>query len=254
MSKLIGIDKQLDAIQMWLEDWKSGIYPTKRLLILVGPPGVGKTSSVYAVSEKLGFEVCEFNTSDTRDKTFFEDLYLRVQTKPIVPTVYLLDEVDGVDEPKALIKLLNVARNPVILTANDPRKLPQALKDGSLILRFWRVSIRDVVKVVGKVEDYSVLSGDVRQSQLVKFGSQGYEPSKDPMDKFLKGKLDNVNRWILVTILDNAHRWLYGFELYKLLVAITVADKCMRPEVLEPFKGIGRDWEFSYYYSKRKQK
>jgi hypothetical protein len=110
--------------------------------------------------------------------------------------------------------------------------------------------VQDVVSIVGKVEDYSLLSGDVRQSELVKFGSQSYSSEKEPMEKFLNGSLEEVDRYVLVTILDNAHRWLYGFDLYKLLRALVTVDRTKRAEILKEFRGIGKDWEFSYYYDK----
>ncbi|MEM4534977.1 MAG: AAA family ATPase [Desulfurococcaceae archaeon] len=248
--ELVGISKNLEAMRIWLEDWKVGIQPAKKMMVLVGPPGVGKTSSVYKVSSELGFEVCELNMSDNRDKDFFEKLYSRLQAKPIVPTVFLLDEGDGVEDKEALVKVLKVTKNPVFLTANDFGQLPKSIRENAIVLKFQPINVRDVLKLVGEVRDYSAVGGDVRQSLLAKFGSQGYKAETNPVKDFLNGELKDVERWVLITILDNAHRWVYGFELYQLVKAIVVADKTRRPDPLNYFKGVGRDWEKSYFYDK----
>ena len=37
------------------------------MCLLLGPPGVGKTTTVHLVCRELGFSVVEFNASDTRN-------------------------------------------------------------------------------------------------------------------------------------------------------------------------------------------
>lgn len=249
---LVGIDKQLEAIRTWLEDWKTDLRPAKRMMVLVGPPGVGKTSSVYQVSSELGFEVCEYNMSNDRSKEFFEYLYARVQAKPIVPVVFLLDEADGVEDPRALVKIMSITKNPVFLTANDSSKLPEQVQRGAIILKYPQIKIHDVLKVVGSLKSYSAVSGDVRQSLLAKLGSDGYTRERHPIQKFFMGKLDTTERWILITLLDNAHRWLYGYELYRFIQTLVVTDKIKCPVLLNEFRSIGHDWEESYFYAKWK--
>jgi hypothetical protein len=39
-----------------------------RAALLSGPPGIGKTTTAHAVANDLGYEVVEFNASDTRSK------------------------------------------------------------------------------------------------------------------------------------------------------------------------------------------
>ncbi|UCD02569.1 MAG: AAA family ATPase, partial [Promethearchaeota archaeon] len=42
------------------------IAPEKSAVLLEGPPGIGKTSIVYALANDLNMEVVETNASDTR--------------------------------------------------------------------------------------------------------------------------------------------------------------------------------------------
>ncbi len=64
--QLEGNEAARKRIKMWLESWKNGT-PDKKGLLLVGPPGIGKTSIVRAVGEDFGWVVIELNASDARN-------------------------------------------------------------------------------------------------------------------------------------------------------------------------------------------
>ena len=63
----------------WLERWErvhikktqkvgfSKENPGARAVLISGPPGIGKTSTAIAVGKIMGFDVVEFNASDTRN-------------------------------------------------------------------------------------------------------------------------------------------------------------------------------------------
>jgi len=106
-------------------------YPntSKKALLLYGPPGVGKTSSVYAVANDLNYEVLEINASDQRNaRTIHQKLDEAIKGKVFFKKgrIILVDEVDGVSgfQDKggisAIIKIISESKWPVILTANDP--------------------------------------------------------------------------------------------------------------------------------------
>lgn len=75
--------------------------------LLSGPPGVGKTTTANVVAKELGFDVVEFNASDTRSKKMLhEEVAQLIKTRSLAgyfhdgsaPTnkhVLLMDEVDG---------------------------------------------------------------------------------------------------------------------------------------------------------------
>ena len=65
-SQLEGNEAARKRISMWLESWKKGT-PDKKGLLLVGPPGIGKTSIVRAVAKDFGWVVIELNASDARN-------------------------------------------------------------------------------------------------------------------------------------------------------------------------------------------
>lgn len=106
--------------------------------LLSGPPGVGKTTTATLVSRELGFDVVEFNASDTRSKRLLKEEvsellsnkslygYFRGTKDAVtVKHVLLMDEVDGMagNEDRGgmqeLIALIRDSSVPVICMCND---------------------------------------------------------------------------------------------------------------------------------------
>ena len=64
MSAFIGNEQQRLEMVKWLKNWKLG----SKTLLLVGPPGVGKSTSIHALAREFGYTVIEFNASDVRTR------------------------------------------------------------------------------------------------------------------------------------------------------------------------------------------
>ena len=101
-SQLEGNEAQRKKIRSWLDQWQEGI-PSKPGLLLIGPPGVGKTTVARAVAADMGWQVIELNASDARNASAIRkaatnasthrSLFMTPGEKP-PRTLILLDEVD----------------------------------------------------------------------------------------------------------------------------------------------------------------
>lgn len=189
LSALVGNPEALTEIRMWANGWKQG-SPQKPLL-LVGPPGVGKTASAYALAKEFGWSLVEFNASDARDKETVEKVVMgAAQNASFTGTLrlVLLDEIDGIqgNEDKgglsAILSVLREGRNPIILTANDiyGDKRLAGIRTSARVISFKKVPYPSIAKFLRELAekenmDYDAISinelaknssGDVRAAVL----------------------------------------------------------------------------------------
>ncbi|MGH9876558.1 MAG: AAA family ATPase, partial [Nitrososphaerales archaeon] len=64
VKEMVGNEDARITFLEWLVNWKNGSKP----VLLVGPPGVGKTTLVKAIVKELGYDMVELNASDVRTK------------------------------------------------------------------------------------------------------------------------------------------------------------------------------------------
>ncbi len=155
---LEGNEVQRRKIRAWLDEWQNGT-PKKKAVLLIGPPGVGKTTVARAIAEDMGWNVIELNASDARNAAAIRkaatsgathrSLFHDPNAAPS-RTLVLLDEVDhlsgglrqvsqerieramaGDDERPGstlsgdsggkaeLLRLLEQTKQPVILACNE---------------------------------------------------------------------------------------------------------------------------------------
>ncbi|KAH0583568.1 hypothetical protein H2248_009191 [Termitomyces sp. 'cryptogamus'] len=106
--------------------------PREKLLLLSGPPGLGKTTLAHVIAKQAGYDVMEINASDARSGSIVDDRIRPAlesgsavgSTKPVL---LIIDEIDGAtgagDNSNTFISKL------VSLTQDRPRKKRQKQKD-----------------------------------------------------------------------------------------------------------------------------
>ncbi len=76
LDDVIGNPGAVSSLRLWAESWEKGI-PEKRAVVLIGTPGIGKTTSAEALAMDMGWSVVEMNASDQRTGDAIENIAIR---------------------------------------------------------------------------------------------------------------------------------------------------------------------------------
>jgi replication factor C large subunit len=166
---LVGVDREIKVIKDFILNFKKG-----KALLIFGPCGCGKTSSIEILAEDLDLELFELNASNFRDKASIENILgSAIKQKSLFSKgkIILLDEIDGLSSKDrggltALIKIIQTSELPIILTSNDVEleKLESLIK--KVVLLEYK-----------KLEDERIFLKlkDICEKEKIKFNSKDLE-------------------------------------------------------------------------------
>jgi len=172
LDRIVGNPKAANDLRAWAVSWADGI-PTKRAVVLIGNPGVGKTSAAIALADEMGWGLIEMNASDQRTGDAIRAVAVKgagtntftasgeyKNTKYGGRKLIVLDEADnlfGREDRGALpviAELIRETKQPVILIVNDfyaLSKKSSAIKADTLQITFMRPRNDTIVKALREI-------------------------------------------------------------------------------------------------------
>ena len=66
LKDVIGNYRQIEKLKTWLNDFQKNKNDVQPSALIMGPPGIGKTTTAKCLLESFNYEVLEFNASDVR--------------------------------------------------------------------------------------------------------------------------------------------------------------------------------------------
>jgi replication factor C large subunit len=156
INDFIGNEDARRNILKWLKEWTIGAKP----LLLIGPPGIGKTSFIHAISSEFGLDLIDLNASDMRNKNSLDEVIFPLLSNASLSGktfLLFLDEIDGIFgtvDSGAVSYLLEILKNPgirIVMAANRNNQSIRELSKISKIVNFQNISPRLMMIYLNKI-------------------------------------------------------------------------------------------------------
>ena len=226
VQQMVGNEGARLAAVKWLSGWVDGSRP----LLLIGPPGIGKTTLVHTLSLQFNYDLIELNASDNRNKIGIETRILPMFRNEGLfgrKLLLFLDEVDGLsgrEDTGGIDSLINIMKEPtipVIMAANtkntkikDLAKICKVIELNSIPPRLLMIFLDNVLKeenkqlsLDNKVSVVNNSKGDIR-SMLNNAQSKcaGYNSTRS--DTFEIDIAEAINGYFSMSEFEEAENFL----------------------------------------------
>ncbi|MDD1685732.1 replication factor C large subunit [Methanoregula sp.] len=150
LADLVGNTTAVRQIADWARNWTNKSRP----LLIYGKPGIGKTSTAYALANDMNWEVIELNASDQRTAAVIERIAgagsVTASLTGAVRKLVVLDEADNLQGnsdrggAKAILECIRNAQQPMVLIANDLYGLSPEIRARCEPVQFKAVPARSI--------------------------------------------------------------------------------------------------------------
>jgi len=230
--EMIGNEEAKESFVNWLGKWIKGTKP----LLLIGPPGIGKTTISLLGAKQFGYDLIGLNASDVRSKQRIQEILgpvlgsAGIFGKPMI----FVDEVDGIHGRsdyggvEALVEILKEPTVPIVLAANSDtsdkmkaiKKVTTTIKFRPLPPRLLRFYLEEILRREGtslKIGNIIKLVIDSRGDMRSMLNSAqalvtGFEPQIDRSFETTNVE-DSINAFFKAKSPDEARAILYSLRI-----------------------------------------
>jgi len=268
IADMVGNEDARTKFVEWFAKWKKGTKP----LLLVGPPGIGKTTLAILAAKQFGYDMISLNASDIRNKKRIQEIL-----SPVLGTSSLfgspmifVDEVDGIygradyGGAEALIQILKEPTVPIILAANSEtsskmKGIKKAVKTIHLRPLPPRMLLLYLNKILqkedGKISPGTLIKiitesrGDLRSMiNTTQAFVTGFEPPTEKsfesldvetaVNAFFKAKSENEARTVLYSLRIDPREKINAFYSSVITSSITKEQMAKMLQVLSEADGL----------------
>ena len=181
LKEILGNNKEKKIIQTWIDNWKSG--NPQQPLLLVGPPGIGKTTFAQAIANEFS-EYIELNASDKRSQDVIKStIGESSSSRSLFGDDYkliIMDEVDGIHGTndrggvRAIGEIIKTSKHPLILIANDfYSKRLQSIKPKCQVIKMAKIRTPTINKMLKDIAKKDGIEYDKEAMKLLAKKSNG---------------------------------------------------------------------------------
>ena len=229
---LVGNEEARKSFVEWFANWKKGIKP----ILLVGPPGIGKTTLANLAAKQFGYDLISINASDVRNKQSIQETLSPVlgnQTVLGTPMIFI-DEVDGVHGRadyggiQAITNILKESTIPIVLAANSDssdkmksiKKVVKTMELKPLSPKLLRLYLNRILQLEGvKISSDSLTKlvtesrGDIRSMiNSVQAIVTGFNPMTEKSFESLDIE-EGINAFYKAKSIEEARSILYSLRI-----------------------------------------
>ncbi|MCG2881256.1 MAG: replication factor C large subunit [Vulcanisaeta sp.] len=249
LSEVVNQEEAKKALLDWINSWEKG-KPSKKAVLLAGPPGIGKTTLAYALANERGYEILELNASDVRTGERIRQVIGSSMKMGSLfgfrGRIILFDEVDGLNVREdrgglaAIVELIRESTWPIIMTANNPWDPKfRELREEAEVIQLKPLSVDDIVTILRRICNNEGIKCEEDALRLIAEASGGdVRAAINDLQAVAEGKRVLTKDDVAIT--ERAHQ----YDMFKILDRVFHArrfDEARSVTFLPSF-----DWE-NYY-------
>ncbi len=232
MLDMVGNEEARVSFVEWLGKWVKGSKP----ILLVGPPGIGKTTLATLCARQFGYDLIGLNASDVRSKQRIQDVLGPILGNASVlgKAMIFVDEVDGIHGRsdyggvETLVGILKEPTVPIVLAANSDRtdkmrsikKATKTIQLRPIPPRLLRLYLETILKKegaslgIGTILKLVIQSrGDIRSMlNSAQALVTGFEPQTEKSFVTMDVE-ESVNAFFKAKSVDEARAVLYSLRI-----------------------------------------